>query len=241
MEQRAVTPCAEFPNDNPALHRGSIWRCLQLTGPAVCERPLSPPPVGAPEVAAGPLERAPEPEVAALPPTASEPPSSASAPEPPTDPAPPVLEADDDRDDLEIVDELAFDEVMDEPEQAPAGREGPAFGDPFAALAVVLEAVARAAGASEPAIALLHLALGRERVTAETADELLVLRGQAVAWQAILRGEGEDFAACGATALDEWSSSVIARAMGEMHRADGLRRELRRRGVAAFGLVTEAA
>jgi hypothetical protein len=29
--------------------------------------------------------------------------------------------------------------------------------------------------------------------------------------------------------------------MGEMGRADGLRRELRRRGVAAFGLVIEAA
>jgi hypothetical protein len=109
------------------------------------------------------------------------------------------------------------------------------------ALGEVIEGVARAAGASEAAVASLRIVLGRERVTAETGDELLVLREQAAAWQGILRGESEDFGACGVSSLDEWSALAIAKTMGEMNRADGLRRELRRRGVAAFGLVIAAA
>jgi hypothetical protein len=200
VEHRTVTPCAEFPNDNPALHAGAIWLCLDLTGAAVCERPL-------------------EPEL----------PAALEA----------EVEADDDVDDIEIVDELPVIEglvMLDEsPEPAPASD------DPFVALGDVLEAVARGAGASQDAAHVLRVVLGRERVSSETGDELLVLREQAAAWQAILRGESEDFAACGVSSLDEWSSIAIARAMGEMGRADGLRRELRRRGVAAFGLVIEAA
>jgi hypothetical protein len=224
VENRTVTPCAEFPNDNPALHAGAIWLCLELTGPAVCERPAAPQPAEVIEVA--------EERIVAVAPTVSS--------EPPTDPTPPVLEADDEGDDIEIVDELAFDEVIDESPEPELVSE-PAADDPFAALVGVLETVARAAGAGEPAIASLRIVLGRERVAGETCDELRVLREQAAAWQAILRGESEDFAACGVTSLDEWSSIAVARCMGEMARADGLRREIRRRGVAAFGLVIEAA
>jgi hypothetical protein len=241
VENRTVTACAEFPNDNPALHRGAIWLCLDVTGAAVCELP-------APEVLAEILAAAvvadelqePEIEVVVATPLA----------EPPTDPTPPVLEAEDEADDIEIVDELAFDEVIDEsplPEVVNAsGSESdggiePAQDDPFVALAGVLEGVAGAAGASEGAIASLRIVLGRERVTAETGDDLLVLREQAAAWQGILRGDSEDFGACGVASLDEWSSIALARCMGEPARADGLRRELRRRGVAAFGLVIEAA
>jgi hypothetical protein len=160
--------------------------------------------------------------------------------EPPTDPTPPVLEADDDIDDIEIVDELQFDEVIDESVDVMADVKAEPD-DPFLALVDVLEAVARGAGAGDAALASLRLVLGRERVTEGTSDELLVLREQAAAWQAVLRGESEDFAACGVPSLDEWSSLVVARTLGEMNRAEALRRELRRRGVAAFGLVIEAA
>ena len=241
------TPCAEFPNDNPALHHGAIWRCGQVTGAAECESPEVPfaesvedpglavllevQPVSAPEIDLV-LEEA----VAAVASVAS-----AVAAEPPTDEAPPVLE--DEVDDIEIVDELAFDGVVDEsPEPGASSRQDAEPGDdPFVALGAVLEAVARGAGAGEGAIATLRMVLGRERVTAETSDELLVLREQAAAWQGILRGDSEDFGACGVPSLDEWAAGALARAMGEMSRADGLRRELRRRGVAAFGLVIEAA
>ena len=61
-----------------------------------------------------------------------------------------------------------------------------------------------------------------------------------VAWQGILRGESEDFSLCGGT-LDEWTANVLARLLGNAGRADGIRRELRRRGIAAFGLVSAAA
>lgn len=221
-------PCAEFPNDNPALHLGALWVCLETTGPATCEPPDEPEPVVVLPV---------EPEAIVL----VEPvPIVLEPPAPSTDPVPPVLEAVEDGDDadIEIVEELVFEDVVDE---SPEPAHADVIDDPFVALGEVLEATARAAGASEPAIASLRIVLGRERVTADTSDELLVLREQAAAWQAILRGESEDFAACGVASLDEWSAIAVARAMGEMNRADGLRRELRRRGVAAFGLVIEAA
>jgi hypothetical protein len=231
VENRTVTACAEFPNDNPALHRGAIWLCLEVTGAAVCKRP-PPEAVVVAEVLVAEAPPEPEIEVVVAYPVA----------DPPTDPTPPVLEAEDDADDIEIVDELAFDEVIDESPVPEVVNEGePAEEDPFVALAGVLEAVARAGGAGEAAIASLRIVLGRERVTGETSDDLLVLREQAAAWQGILRGDSEDFAACGLASLDEWSSIAVARCMGEPGRADGLRRELRRRGVAAFGLVIEAA
>ncbi len=228
METRTVTPCAEFPNDNPALHLGAIWVCLEVTGGASCEPPEAPEPV---------VVLAVQPEAIVV----VEPePIVLEAPEPSTDPVPPVLEAADEEDDedIEIVEDLAFGDVVDESPE-PANAEG--VEDPFVALGEVIEATARGAGASEGAIASLRIVLGRERVTADTGDELLVLREQAAAWQGILRGESEDFGACGVSSLDEWSALAIAKTMGEMNRADGLRRELRRRGVAAFGLVIEAA
>jgi hypothetical protein len=70
---------------------------------------------------------------------------------------------------------------------------------------------------------------------------------QVLAWQGILRGESEDFGVPGYGALeplgplDEWSADIVARVVGNPARADGIRRELRRRGVAAFGLVADAA
>jgi hypothetical protein len=228
VETRTVTPCAEFPNDNAALHLGAIWVCLEVTGAASCERPEAPEPV---------VVLAVEPEAIVV----VEPePIVLEAPEPSTDPVPLVLEAveEEDDEDIEIVEDLAFDEVVDESPE-PANAE--VVEDPFVALGEVIEATARGAGASEVALASLRIVLGRERVTADTSDELLVLREQAAAWQGILRGESEDFAACGVSSLDEWSALAIAKTMGETSRADGLRRELRRRGVAAFGLVIEAA
>jgi hypothetical protein len=56
----------------------------------------------------------------------------------------------------------------------------------------------------------------------------------------VLDAEG-DLAACGELPLDEWAALLIASAMGAPGRAAELRRELRARGVAAFGLVCRAA
>ncbi|HSO33129.1 MAG TPA: hypothetical protein VLT33_11435 [Labilithrix sp.] len=46
-----VSLAAEFPNDNPALHAGARWLCLDVTGPAVAVLPITPAPVPAPTAA----------------------------------------------------------------------------------------------------------------------------------------------------------------------------------------------
>jgi hypothetical protein len=63
----------------------------------------------------------------------------------------------------------------------------------------------------------------------------------AIAWRAILRGESDDFAACGAKSLDEWAAEALARFLDAPAKVATFRRELRARGVAAFGLVPQAA
>lgn len=213
-----ATLCAEFPNDNPALHDGAIWVCPDVTGAVACE----------PGVAARFVVDDVEIEIA------------------PSVEATGDVETDDveSGDDIEIVDEIAMDDAIDEsvpPPPLDVGDAPATRDDPFAALVAVMEGVARDAGANDGAIANLRVVLGRSRVNDATGDDLLTMREQATAWQGILRGESEDFAACGASALDEWAAIAVARAMREPARTDGLRRELRRRGVAAFGIVVEAA
>lgn len=223
MSDRAPAACAEFPNDNPGMHLGAIWYCADVVGAAVCERPELPVP-----------------------------PVVLAVTEPPTDPAPPVIDADDDLDDIEIVETLALDDAVDEspeppevpvPEIAhvPESVAPPATDDPFAMLVAVLEDVARVAGADDSVLATLACLLGRTRLEASAPEAHGTLRAQALAWQGILRGESEDFGACGAAMLDEWCAALIAGVLGQNIRADGLKRELRRRGVAAFGLVEQAA
>ena len=60
------------------------------------------------------------------------------------------------------------------------------------------------------------------------------------AWRAILRGDSEDFSACGPRMLDEWAADLVARLVAAPSRTEQLRRQLRERGVAAFGLVMAA-
>jgi hypothetical protein len=57
------------------------------------------------------------------------------------------------------------------------------------------------------------------------------------AWQSILRGESGDLSACGDSTLDTWAADLIARLVASPDKAPTIRRDLRRRGVAAFGLL----
>ncbi|MCA9591528.1 MAG: hypothetical protein KC657_39805, partial [Myxococcales bacterium] len=143
--------------------------------------------------------------------------------------------------------------------EAPAARDSeapPAGADPFSVLVCALADVAIAHGAHEIAELLPRL-LGEGSLDAPLSDAARatleasgVLEGGAVApsvvtiagaWRAILRGESEDYGACGAAMLDEWASELLGRVLGERARANDLRRELRARGVAAFGLIEASA
>jgi hypothetical protein len=213
VDIRVPAACAEFPNDNPLLHGGAIWACETVIG------------------AVSPTPRVQDREERV------EFPADAS-----TDAIPPALAADGIPDDIEIVDEIVIEDVVEEVAHDPCESVPPAGpDDAFATLARLAEDVARAAGATEQAIAVLQILLGQERLGSEAPPEHAVLRSQAAAWAAILHSESGDFEACGPAPLDEWSARVVGVALGEPGRVDALRRELRRRGVAAFGLVADAA
>ena len=123
----------------------------------------------------------------------------------------------DDGSDIEVVETLGPFDAIDEGPRAPR--------DPYATLVETLAAVARDVGAPQLAARL-----------ADTLD----IDPVAMAWRAILRGESDDYAACGAATLDEWAAETLARLMSAPSRVSQLRRELRSRGVVAFGLVEAA-
>lgn len=59
-------------------------------------------------------------------------------------------------------------------------------------------------------------------------------------WRAIIDGTSDDFTACGGTMLDEWTAELCARWLGSPEISPRVRRALRDRGVAAFGLTLVA-
>ena len=203
-----ISASAEFPNDNPELHEGAIWVCLETCAPAmaVIEPRVTPLAVASD----GAIEPPPGPLVLDL------------AAEAAIHPSPIEGEGEDyDGDEHEGGDDI---EVVDELEGFEVGPTEPS--EPFSIFVRKLAEVALAAGGSDAA-ALVPSAL---------ADE-----ATARAWRAIINGESEDFAACGAKPLDEWASELVARLVSAPNRAAQLRRELRARGIAAFGLVLDAA
>lgn len=62
------------------------------------------------------------------------------------------------------------------------------------------------------------------------------------AWSAVLSGASQDLAACGATTLDTFAAQLLAALLTvPAARADDLRRDLRKAGIAAFGVLDVAA
>jgi hypothetical protein len=251
MEVDVVTLSSEFPNDNPALHRGVSWVCLEPTGPAIacCEAP----------------EPMPEPMIEACPERveAEAPPAIVIA-------EPDANEHEDEGEGEEIVvEELELVDVRVEgvtpafeemPACEPPPREStappPAPDDPFAVLVCTLAEVAIGAGALDVAALLPGLLFDGRLPEALEGDVAVALRegglwdGAAVtpsfiaganAWRSILRGTSDDFAACEPSMLDEWAAELLARLLQAPAKAPTFRQELRSRGVAAFGLVEAAA
>jgi hypothetical protein len=308
VEVDVVSLAAEFPNDNPELHRGVSWVCLDVTGLPVAIPPEpEPEPMAVvviePEIitavtivepapasmSVAELLAAPEPEVVEVNDVIE-----AVEPEPVVIDEPPVPEprisgivARGAVHDLDDEDDDAADIVVEElpPLDESASVEGatmmvappapsalpalaappalvetstslpPASDDPFTVLVSTLADVAIGAGSPYVASLLPGLLLEGRLDHSMAADAAVALAeadiargtevtatfiGQTRAWRAMLAGTSDDFAACGNAMLDEWAAELLARLLGAPSKATALRRELRSRGVAAFGLVEAA-
>jgi hypothetical protein len=244
---------AEFPNDNEELHSGAIWRSEEPCGRLVAHLPPPLPEPPAPPVVEA-IEVVCEPVIA----TASIPVEVA-------------MEALEESDDIEIVDELEIDDPIEvvpaplESEVVLSSHAARAFVEAMeippparipADFAIAIETIvageepekieeAPAPPAEDPYAAFLRVLVeaatacgGAIRVAAIEAS--FAADPVAAAWRAILRAESEDFSLC-ATTLDEWAANALAGLLGAPSKGAQLRRELRARGVAAFGMVLEAA
>jgi hypothetical protein len=146
----------------------------------------------------------------------------------------------------ELVAEIAREPV--------AATIAPPSEDPWMILLATLADVAIGAGAPHVAAVLPGLLLeGTLEAMPDDATQALaaanILRGTEVsaafvtrtrAWRGILLGLSDDFGPCGNATLDEWAADLLARLLGAPSRAIALKRKLRSRGVAAFGLVEAA-
>ncbi len=134
----------------------------------------------------------------------------------------------------------------------------PAQPDAFQVYVRTLIEVALAAGAPGRVVEILPAMLGLARLDVQSLDEnaidalvsaclLARTEGGAVVrhdafvaaaqvWRATLLGEDADFSAC-TTMLDEWSANLIATLAGVPNQREALRRDLRARGIAAFGIA----
>jgi hypothetical protein len=223
---------SEFPNDNAEISGGAIWIGAELTGPATLELAPFEPVSAEPFVlffddderyVDGPVEL--ELSDGALS-VAVQAPEAVTAAEHELREAPPVIEA------------------------------GPA--PAFAHFESALTAALMARGASRSA-ALVPRLLRLESLPADglAKDVLLTLQSRGYldgharysqkfrdlcgAWSAVLRGSSQDFAACGTTTLDRFGADLLAALLAvPATRADELRRQLRKAGIAAFGVLEAA-
>lgn len=244
---------SEFPHDNAAISSGAIWVCAELTGGATLERPPFEPVASEPFVwwfdeldayLDGPLDL----EVAidsgrlsvqvSIEATLSEPSCAEVEVE---------AETETDAEELEEAD-------PDVESEAPLAEPPPAFAHFESALTAAL----LAQGATRSA-ALLPRLLRLEPLPADalSKDVQLTLQSRGYldgaarysakfrelcgAWSAVLRGDSHDFAACGTTTLDRFGAELLAALLAvPATRAEELRRDLRKAGIAAFGVLAAA-
>ena len=238
MAQRLVV--SEFPNDNPELHDGLVWAAPTPCAPALPTLRLrqSPPvrvlrpewePRSDPRASAAPviLESAP---------AETAPAETAPAETAPTEAAPA---------------ETAPTEVA---EATPIEATASGFEAFVGALSGVLVERGATRAAANVGALLGQRRLGRDAFDAGTR-KVLVARGLidaktgrptlefsvvAHAWRDVLEGTNGDLSACGSMTLDVWGAELLGALLGARERSDELRRALRQRGVAAFGMLAAA-
>jgi hypothetical protein len=225
----AVFPAfsAEFPNDNSALHLGTIWMCESVCGPPEAHFP-EPPTHHGEDVSeiAETVEIEETESIEIVDSIVLEGPIEI-VPPPPLESSEVLVTPRADLNDPEIEDAREaepIEAVVNENVARLVSTPPPPIRDPFEAFLQTLSDVACDSGQTYAA---------SEIAAALSGDAV------AAAWQAILNGESEDFSLC-ATPLDEWASLALARVLSAPHKAAQFRRELRARGVAAFGLIEAA-
>lgn len=226
---------SEFPNDNSEISGGAIWVCEGLTGPPTLEAQPYEPVDSVPFVLVfdddddglgdGPIELEIAPESG------------------------------------EVAVHIALAAAPELAAQAGAATEPepePAMDPAFAHFESALVTALLAQGATRSA-ALLPRLLRLEPLPADglAKDVQLTLQSRGyldgnaryspkyrdlcAAWTAVLRGESQDFAACGTTTLDRFGAELLASLLAvPATRADELRRDLRKAGIAAFGVLQAA-
>jgi hypothetical protein len=217
---------AEFPNDNSEIHAGTIWMSTEPCGAPVAH--FAPPEVAVEVVLA--VEPAEPEEIEEI--------EAIEAIEPPV-----LLE--ETTEPIEIVDSIELEgpvELVPAPLEMPVTVEVQFEAEAEAAAEIAAPAEPGESAADDDAYALFIRKLAEVAVAsgvtmdAASIDALLGTDAVATAWRAILRGESEDYSTCGG-ALDEWAAAALASMMSAPHKIAQIRRELRARGVAAFGLI----
>lgn len=132
--------------------------------------------------------------------------------------------------------------------------------DHYADFIAALCEVAMAGGATRAAAVLPRLLEGKLLDSSALSDDvqeclqqagIATLRGSCIepsddfkanasAWARVLSGASDDLSACGDT-LDGFAAGLLGALLGPGSDTKGLRRELRKRGVAAFGMLSVAA
>jgi hypothetical protein len=219
MAQRLVV--SEFPNDNPELHDGLVWAAPTPCAPALPTLRLrQSPPV---RVLRPEWERRSDPVIVE------------SAPVVPT-----------------IAETVLAETTLAETTPVEETVSG------FEAFVGALSGILAERGATRAA-ANVGALLGQERLARDAFDaptrKVLAARGLidaktgrptpefsvvAHAWRDVLEGASGDLSACGNTTLDVWGAELLSALLGARERSEELRRALRQRGVAAFGMLAAA-
>jgi hypothetical protein len=239
---------AEFPHENALINRGALWMGTAMCGAENVEPARSPRPEPSSSGRAKAIRSPERPRAVTI---DEKPPSTFIIP-PPIEPRTPAVSS-------------AHDEPFPPGVAPTAVASAPASSAPteppqderIETFLRAISEVARVHGAAETAAHAESLfKFGTPAPLALSADaQAALLDGNILeategvihatawfastssAWQRMLRGEEGNLAVCGESTLDGWTADLIARLVAKPAMASTIRRDLRRRGIAAFGML----
>jgi hypothetical protein len=215
------------PAGPTAVSLEKIAEKVQSASAELPDLPLSEPAV---QAALETLSPPPEPALAAALETLSAPqePATAAALEtlsPPQEPAPAAAPGEPEAPSKPAAFTIFMDAVVDVTREHGGTRAA-------AQVAILLDGDAPEVG--DEAAALLVDGRILEQGTLRPTESFLKL---AQAWKSALSSDGGDLSGCGETTLDNWTADLVSRLLVAPAKAGTIRRDLRRHGIAAFGLL----